>query len=77
MKDLNNMNITQLKAEEKYSMEIMGLIVFNKRYTTSDLQGVLTALVKTIARDKDLLTFEERLNNSRDNAIYSKHRQNN
>ena len=63
------MNITQLKAEERHVAKLINLIATHEEYTHSDVHGVLTAIVKDIARDKDLLTFEERLTNSRDNDL--------
>jgi len=64
-----HMNITKIKAEAKHTSQIMDLIYHSDEYTTSDLQGIITAIVMTIARDKDLLTFDERLNNSKDNDL--------
>jgi len=64
------MNITKIKAETKYTSQILDLIYHSDEYTTSDLQGIVTALVMTIARDKDLLTFEERLYNSKDIDLF-------
>lgn len=53
------MNITQIKAEQRHAERLMDVIAYSKDYTSNDLQGILTAIVKTIARDKDLLTFAE------------------
>jgi len=64
------MNITQLRAEERHVTKLINLIATHEDYTHSDLHGVLTAIVKTIARDKNLLTFEERLYNSRDIDLF-------
>jgi len=64
------MNITKIKAEAKYTSQILDLIESSDLYTTSDLQGIVTALVMKIARDKDLLTFDERLYNSRDIDLF-------
>jgi len=62
--------MTKHQKEAKYTSQIMDLIESSDLYTHSDLQGIVTALVKTIARDKELLTFEERLDNSKDIDLF-------
>ena len=55
---MNKINITEAQL---YIDAILELVENGKGYTTSDLQGIVTALVASIATDESLLTFEERL----------------
>lgn len=57
------------KKEFEYSNEILELIDNREDFARGDLQGVVEALVRRIARDRDLLTFEERLSISKDNDL--------
>ena len=57
--------MNKLQAENYYTDKILELIYNQDDFTTSDLQGVITALVQKIARDEDLLTFDERLERSK------------
>ena len=60
----------KLQAENYYTDQILELIYNQDDFTTSDLQGVITALVQKIARDEDLLTFDERLERSKAQDLY-------
>lgn len=51
---------------EKYENQILELIENKDDYTTSDLQGIVSAIVRTIAYDESLLDFETRLERSKD-----------
>lgn len=50
---------------EKYENEILDLIDNQEEYTRSDLQGIVSVLVKKIAFDESLLDFDTRLNRSK------------
>jgi len=58
------------KKEDSYVSQIKDIINNAQEYTESDMDAILTALVRKIARDTELLDFEERLENSKDFDLY-------
>jgi hypothetical protein len=58
------------KVEQLYLEKIMKLIAEKENVSDAIFETALLSLIKKIARDQDLLTFDERLELSKEEDMY-------